>query len=1411
MRSKTASILLSIAMIISLFSGLSTTAYATAEHWTDGVMSDTLATYSGGTGTSDDPFMLATAQDLAQLSVNVRDLDQYSFGKYFRIKNSISLAEKLWTPIGRSPSTGSGEKYGFMGSFDGDGHVITGMTLDSSSASDERYWGFFGTIYGGSGTAEVFNLGLEHASIDVSEKPNARAGILAGFGDDNSRITGCSVSGTVAVDGGARVGGFAGECYSQTGHDMVIDNCCFTGTVSGGASGLTAHFSSASSATIRNCWCAVSSTGVGFVSGTVPRTVIDHCYYDTTLNTSGSSGGATGKTTEEMQSADMVALLNGSQNPAPWQYVAAHYPVLSWVDITAPSLTGGAVWRSDATTATVCLLSDEAGTCYYQVTGSATPPASVVTGGTSGGMVAAGTTASIALSGLTSGAMYAHMAVCDTSGNVSEPLTISLPCDYYYYNGFETDSLDSVPAGWTKMYSNPGIAQVSSTTAAAGAHSFLLDGYTINASAYYLPIDSAPDSLVFEAYICPASFGDEAGGISLWNMKSGTDYWMASVSFKNGYIYTQNGTGANARHDLCTYSVDTWYHVEILHDFISHTYRVYINGELKSTELNIYGGSGPTRAILSSGNDADGCTCYFDNVKLYEPPVSRYAVTFSQNDGGTSESTYYIAANTSDFYTAATGGNVHTLTLPTRLGYTFGGWYKETGCTTQIINSSLALCAGTVYTDNNPSANWTKEEAVTLYAKWLETTPMGLDLDYENEQITGLAANADYSISGVNVAADTNGKTAIQSGWFDTSLSIVKKGAAANSSFDSAAATLIVPARPSAPTGLTAVDESYSGAGDGKITGVDETMVYKVSTASDWTAVVSGATEIAGLDDGTYYVRYQAVASGSPAFASAYVTITIGTTGAAPEIQPAASINYPGEKLSSLTAGSEYDIGGMAYTADVSGEIAIPNDWFGTTISIVKKSNGTTTTNSTAQNLTLSARPTTPSISGFTVTQPTASVLTGTVAGITTAMAYSTDGGTSWIEGSGDDVTGLAAGNIIIRVKATDTAPKSGSLTITITAYQAPSGGVTPVGGGGTQDITKSVKIISEDGVTTATGTVTTIDNGLSVSIPSGEIDRLAGSRQHITVKTDTVTVGFDADAMAHIGSAAGSNAVVLEIVRVAVDSLSEADRQLVGDHPVYNFGLTAGSTAISGFGTGSASVGIPYTPAAGEDVNAIVVYYLSDSSTLETMRGRYNAATGMVEFTTKHFSKYAVGYNKVAFSDVDVGDWFENAVTFIAARGVTKGTGDGIFSPYETLTRGQFIVMLMRAYGIEADTNSMDNFSDAGNTYYTNYLAAAKRLGISNGIGDNKFAPDGRITRQEMFTLLYRAMNVLGEIPEAIGSKTTGDFEDAGQISDYAETAMYALVGAGIISGNGGKLNPIGTTSRAEMAQVLYNLMRKS
>ena len=210
-------------------------------------------------------------------------------------------------------------------------------------------------------------------------------------------------------------------------------------------------------------------------------------------------------------------------------------------------------------------------------------------------------------------------------------------------------------------------------------------------------------------------------------------------------------------------------------------------------------------------------------------------------------------------------------------------------------------------------------------------------------------------------------------------------------------------------------------------------------------------------------------------------------------------------------------------------------------------------------------------------------------------------------------------------------------------------------------------------------------------------------------------------------------------------------------------------------------------------------------------VNGRYDPDTKTVDFTTTHFSRYIVGYNEVNFSDVAAKAWYSEAVGFMAARSVINGVGGGRFAPENNVTRADFLVMAMKSYGIEPDADIADNFSDAGDKYYTGYLGTAKRLGLAAGIGGGKYAPEAAISRQDMFVILHRMLEKLGELPAGTSGKSLGSFTDAGAIAGYANDAMRLFAETGIISGDGRSLNPKALSTRAQAAQVLYNLYKLS
>lgn len=195
-------------------------------------------------------------------------------------------------------------------------------------------------------------------------------------------------------------------------------------------------------------------------------------------------------------------------------------------------------------------------------------------------------------------------------------------------------------------------------------------------------------------------------------------------------------------------------------------------------------------------------------------------------------------------------------------------------------------------------------------------------------------------------------------------------------------------------------------------------------------------------------------------------------------------------------------------------------------------------------------------------------------------------------------------------------------------------------------------------------------------------------------------------------------------------------------------------------------------------------------------------------EEVTKSFTLYAKwieGEFKNPFVDVKKGDWFYDAVMFVFENGITKGVSETEYAPQGKVTRAQFITMLCRAYGIEEMTG--ENFADCGNTWYTGYLAAAKQLGISNGVGDNMFAPEKEITREEMVTLIYNYLKSINKVTEETAELS---FADSDNVSEWAKTAVAYAAKNGIVNGKGNNIfDSQGTATRAELAQIFYNMFK--
>ncbi len=175
-------------------------------------------------------------------------------------------------------------------------------------------------------------------------------------------------------------------------------------------------------------------------------------------------------------------------------------------------------------------------------------------------------------------------------------------------------------------------------------------------------------------------------------------------------------------------------------------------------------------------------------------------------------------------------------------------------------------------------------------------------------------------------------------------------------------------------------------------------------------------------------------------------------------------------------------------------------------------------------------------------------------------------------------------------------------------------------------------------------------------------------------------------------------------------------------------------------------------------------------------------------------------------FTDAGDAAWAAPALQLMLDRNILNGYEDDTIRPNNSATRQEVAKMLVQGLS-EVNSKATTSFADvpAGEWYYT-YVATAAQEGIIMGIGNNLFGTGALITREDLATLMYRYL-----VNEGIALDTTKNrvFTDDAYISDYAVDAVYALTNAGIINGYmDGSVNPKGNATRAEIAQVLANVI---
>ena len=204
---------------------------------------------------------------------------------------------------------------------------------------------------------------------------------------------------------------------------------------------------------------------------------------------------------------------------------------------------------------------------------------------------------------------------------------------------------------------------------------------------------------------------------------------------------------------------------------------------------------------------------------------------------------------------------------------------------------------------------------------------------------------------------------------------------------------------------------------------------------------------------------------------------------------------------------------------------------------------------------------------------------------------------------------------------------------------------------------------------------------------------------------------------------------------------------------------------------------------------------------------------TTVVTVSRPGFSVYAAATRTVAFTDIAASVQASH-IQALANKWIINGTTATTFSPKANLTRAEFTALLVRALGLKASGTVA--FKDVKSSdWFAADVAAASEAGLIKGIGGGKFAPNDKVTREDLAVILDRALKLTGIELKPIGQNPIVPYKDDASVSSYAKDSVKALSDSGILSGftlpGGTFYRPAAAATREFAAAALHELLVKA
>lgn len=333
--------------------------------------------------------------------------------------------------------------------------------------------------------------------------------------------------------------------------------------------------------------------------------------------------------------------------------------------------------------------------------------------------------------------------------------------------------------------------------------------------------------------------------------------------------------------------------------------------------------------------------------------------------------------------------------------------------------------------------------------------------------------------------------------------------------------------------------------------------------------------------------------------------------------------------------------------------------------------------------------------------------------------------------------------------------------------------------------------------------TTTIVDDPLALGTIT---ESQKGSDTIISVESDQVRIEFNGLAFSNLINQEVET-IIKEVKKEDLNLAKDLEEE-IGDLPVYDISVYVDGNKTHFDSEEPIVIEIAVDSALEE--HKVVAVYIDEEGNTQMMEGVLS--DGVMRFVTYHLSEYALMYLDKSFLDVE-DYWGQESIEALASRQIVEGVGKDLFNPEGEITRAEFTTMVVRYFGFESQTSTSifkDVIEDA---WYAGSVSAGYQAGILPELYGDMFEPNKAITREEMMSILYESLLAVNQEANLVNTGIElNDFSDGESLASYAVEAAEYLIGVKVINGYGnGMLMPKATSTRSEVAQMLWNMINLS